>query len=75
MGSLDSAEVSELVGLFLLSQLSQMIPQEMTVLYRDDLLAVVNLTGRLVDKLRKDVVKLFDENGFKVTTETKIITL
>ena len=52
-----------------------MIPQEMTVLYRDDLLAVVNLTGRLVDKLRKDVVKLFDENGFKVTTETKIITL
>ena len=72
MGSLDSAEVSELVGLFLLSQLSQMIPREKTVLYRDDLLAVVNLTGRLVDKLRKDVVKLFNENGLKVTTETNI---
>ena len=71
-GSLDSAEVSELVGLYILSELRRLIPQENTVLYRDDLLAVVNKSARLVDRLRKDVVKLFQSLGLKVTTEINI---
>ena len=36
MGSLDSAEVSELVGLYLLSDMEKIIPQEYLGLYRDD---------------------------------------
>ena len=40
-----------------------------TVLYRDDLLAVVNRSARLVDRLRKDVIKLFQDIGLRVTTE------
>ena len=68
-GSLDSAEVSETVGLYILSELRRLIPPENTVLYRDDLLAVTNTAARSVDKLRKDVVKLFQEMGLPVTTE------
>ena len=67
--SLDSAEVSETVGLYILSELRRLIPPENTVLYRDDLLAVTNTAARSVDKLRKDVVKLFQEMGLPVTTE------
>ena len=51
-GSLDSAEVCELVGLFLHSQLENLIPQNQLGLYRDDGCAVVNLTGPEVERLR-----------------------
>ena len=71
-GSLDSAEVSELVGLYILSELKKLIPQENIVLYRDDLLAVVDRSARLVDRLRKDVIKLFQDFGLRVTTETNL---
>jgi len=59
MGSLDSAEVCELVGLFLLSKLEPLIPKDQIGLYRDDGLAVVELPGPEVERLKKKVVKLF----------------
>ena len=40
MGGFHGAEVCELVGLYLLSQLSEIIPKEFIGLYRDDGLAV-----------------------------------
>ena len=40
MGSLDSAEVCELVGLFLLSKLERLIPKDQIGLYRDGLAVV-----------------------------------
>ena len=46
MGSYDSAEVAELVGLFLLNGLENLIPQQYIGLYRDDGLAVTNLSGQ-----------------------------
>ena len=63
MGSLDSAEVCELVGLFLLSQLENLIPQSKLRLYRDDGLAVVNLPGPEVERLSKDVKQLFSKHN------------
>ena len=68
MGSLDSAEVCELVGLFLLSHLENLIPQNQLGLYRDDGLAVVNLPGPEVERLSKDVKKLFSKHNLKITT-------
>ena len=50
MGSLDSAEVCELVGLFLLSKLERFIPKDQIGLYRDDGLAVVELPGTVSRK-------------------------
>ena len=60
MGSFDSAEVSELVGLYILSEQRKLIPQDRS--------------PRLVDRLREDVVKLFKEFGLRVTTDTSLST-
>ena len=45
-GSLDSAEVSELVGQYILSQMSEIIPKEQHGIYQDDSLMVLKTTGR-----------------------------
>ena len=70
MGSLDSAEVCELVGLYILQQMEVLIPQQNLGLYRDDGLAVVELSGPETDQLRKKIVKLFAENDLQITTDT-----
>ena len=72
MGSLDSAEICELVGLFLLSKMEELIPQQQLGLYRDDGLAVVNLPGPETERLRKRVIKLFANYNLKITTEVNI---
>ena len=41
------------------------------VLYRDDGLALLkNTTGRLADKTRKELIKIFDHLGLKITAQT-----
>ena len=72
MGSYDGAEVCELVGLYLLTQLEEHIPKEQLGLYRDDGLAAVALDGPGVERLRKQVIKLFKENGLKLTVEANL---
>ena len=61
--SLESLEVCELVGLFLLSKLERLIQKDQIGLYRDDGLAVVELPGPEVGSLKKKVVKLFSEHN------------
>ena len=70
MGSLDSAEVYELVRLYLLFKMEELIPREEVGIYRDDGLAITNLPGPELDRLRKKVVKLFQDQGLKITVET-----
>ena len=70
MGSLDSAEVCELVGLYILQQMEVLIPQQNLGLYRDDGLAVVELSGPETDQFRRKIVKLFAENDVQITTDT-----
>jgi hypothetical protein len=72
MGSLDSAEVSETVGLYLLWRLEDIIPDGMVGLYRDDGLSVIEGNGQEVDRVRKKLTKLFKEEGLKITTEGNI---
>ena len=72
MGSYDGAEVCELVGLYLLTQLEEHIPKEQLGLYRDDGLAAVALDGPGVERLRKQVIKLFKDNGLKITVEANL---
>ena len=72
MGSLDSAEVCELVGLFLLSQLEQLIPKANIGLYRDDGLAILELAGPQIERLRKNVIKLFSKHNLQITTQVNI---
>ena len=72
MGDLDSAEVCELAGLFLLSKLERLIQKDQIRLYRDDGLAVVELPGPEVERLKKKVGKLFSEHNLSITTEVNI---
>ena len=74
MGSPDSAEISELCGLYLLSEMEQLLPKEQLGLYRDDGLAFVELPGPETERLRKNIVKLFSKHNLKITTETNIKT-
>ena len=67
MGSWDGAEVADLVGLYLLSQLSD-LPINVG-LYRDDGLAVCNLSGRQAELTKKKLCKIFNDNGLKITAE------
>ena len=66
MGSLDGAETSEIIGLYLLSKIKKIIPQQYLGLYRDDGLAVINKTnGQRLDKIRKQLHSLFQRKASK----------
>ena len=66
-GSFDSCEVSEICGIFLLSKISAIVPQKFVILYRDDGLMALRLAPGEMDKLRKDLIKLFKTYGLKIT--------
>ena len=73
MGSYDGAEICELVGAYLLSQ---MIELGINVgLYRDDGLMCTNKSPKECEKVKKQLCKLFSDNDLKITIEanTKVV--
>ena len=59
MGSYYGAEICELVGLYLLNQLSTVIDKSSVGLYRNDGLAAINnANGPKPDRIRKDIIAL-----------------
>ena len=73
MGSNDGAEICELVGIFLLSQIAAKYPMQDTGLYRDDGLAVIRArNGRQADRYRKDVTKIMKDNGLKLDVKCNL---
>ena len=70
MGSYEGAEICELVGLYLLEELTNNIPKESVGLYRDDGLAILpNTSGPETERLKKKIRKLFKNNKLKITIE------
>ena len=67
MGSWDGAEVCDIVGLYLLSQLS--LPNIVVGLYRDDGLCATTLTARQADNMKKDICRIFKNNGLNIIVE------
>ena len=67
MGSYDGAETCELVGSFLLSQLQDLNAN--IGLYRDDGLAITNATPRETENIRKEICRIFNNNGLRITIE------
>ena len=61
-----------MVGLFLLSQLAEILPKSCIGLYRDDGLAVTNARPRQVDILKKKICKVFADNNLRVTIEANM---
>ena len=73
MVSNNGAEICELTGTYILSQLSNLVPREDSGLYwDDDLILLLNTKGQLMDRIRKNVIKLklFKEIGLKIEFET-----
>ena len=64
MGAWDGAEACDLVGLFLLSKL-QHLPINVGA-FRDDVLAVCSLTPFQVEKVKQEVVEVFQQYDLKV---------
>ena len=70
MGAYDGAQVTDLVGLYILHQLKTNIPEIDFGIYRDDGLGVhrrIPLTK--LKGIKTKIVNLFEEMGLKITTE------
>ena len=67
MGSNDGAETCDLVGLFLLYSIGEKLNKDNIDLYRDDRLACFkNNNGHQNDKVRKELIKIFQTHGLKL---------
>ena len=72
MGSTDGAEVSELVGSYLISKLMEVFDKNIFGIYRDDGLMVVKGGGPEADRARKNLFRIFKNEDLKITTECNI---
>ena len=68
MGSYDGAETCELVGAFLLHNIKEKYGNNFG-LYRDDGLGISNASPRQVEMIKKDLCKIFNKYGLKITIE------
>ena len=74
MGSFNGAELCELVWLFILHLLSQVITNNAIGLYLDDGLAILrNTSGLGVERIRKNILKTFQQHGLQVTAKANMI--
>ena len=57
----------KLVGLYILSNLGNILPKTNFVLCRDDgLILLRNLNGQQMDKKKKTIIKIFKDIGFSI---------
>ena len=74
MGSYDGAEVCELVGIYLLFLMKENFPTLDFGLYRDDGLGCYkNMPGPKMNKLKKDIFKLFKDQNLNITLDMNLI--
>ena len=60
MGCYDGAEVCELVGCYILNQLSTVMRKELVGLYQDDSLSIMkNMSGPEIERKQKQIIKIF----------------
>ena len=73
MRTYDQAEIYELVGIYILSRLSTIIDKNNNGFYRDHALLVLrNVNGQQIDRVRKNVIKLFKDIGLLIDIETNL---
>ena len=67
MGSFNGAEISELAGLYIQSNLENILPKTNFGLYRDDRINILrNLNGQQMGKKRKAIIKIFEDIVFSI---------
>ena len=73
MGSFDGAEVCELIGLFLLNNLSEKYGKNSVGPYRDDGLVLLRNASRpQSERTRKDITREFKKQGLKISISTNL---
>ena len=73
MGSFDSAEICELAGLYIVSNLENILLKTNFELYQDDVLILLRkLNGQQIAKKRKTVIKIFKDIDFGIDIQTNI---
>ena len=76
MESYDGAEICKLVGIYLLSLLPNIIDKNSSGLYRDEgLILLRNVNGKKMDRVRKNVIKIFKKVGFKTEIQIHLQTV
>ena len=73
MGAYDGAEVCELVGIFILHQLSRVCNNNNIGLYRDDGLAVFkDISGPQAEKIKKHFQNIFRKNNLNIIVKCNL---
>ena len=74
MRCLDRSEVCDLTGLYILSKIKSVFENQNDVgLYRDDGLGILrNISGPQIEKVRKEIIKIFKEWGSPIATKTNL---
>ena len=75
MSSYDGAEISKLVGIYILTHLATIIKKRDCGIYEDDGLFVLgNVNGQQLDRTRKNITKIFKDVGFStdIGTNSKV---
>ena len=76
MASNDRAETCELVGLFLLYRIGEKLNKDNIVSYRDDGLACFkNNDGQQNNKIRKELIKIFQTPGLELEIKCTLKTI
>ena len=65
MGGYAGEEKCDLVGLYLLSLLQEL--KMKVALFRDDGIAITKLTKRQNEKLKQDIINIFQKEGLSIT--------
>lgn len=73
LGAYNSAQIVDLVGIYILNTLSRIISYNQVGLYRDDRLIVIpNNNGPLSFKLQKKIIKIFQFLGFNINISSNL---
>ena len=73
MGSFDDADICDLVGLYIQSNLKRKISKANFGLHRDvGLLLLRNFNRQEMDKKKKSVIKFFKNIGFSIDIQTNL---
>ena len=76
MGCYDGAEICELVGIFILNKLRNIIDKNSIGLYRDDGLGVFDkLSEPQIEKKKNKIIKIFKDCGLSITATTNITSV
>ena len=76
MGCYHGAEVCELVSIYILNKLSNIIDRDSNGLYRDYGLGIFeSLSGAQIERRKKNIIKVFKESVLLIIVTTNIISV